>query len=86
MVNFFSKKNNKPKPTSPGYYRCYVCNKKVSVIILPFTVLCKCEKLFCHKHRFPKDHECTYDYKSEEIEKLKKNLPSIVAHKVPNRI
>ena len=46
----------------------------------------KCEKLHCLKHRFPEDHKCTYDYKSEEIEKLKKNLPLIVADKVPNRI
>ena len=83
MVNCFSKRNNKPKPTSPGYYRCDVCNKKVLTVMIPNL---KCEKLHCLKHRFPEDHKCTYDYKSEEIEKLKKNLPLIVADKVPNRI
>ena len=36
MVNCFSKRNNKPKPTSPGYYRCNFCNKKVPTIIIVF--------------------------------------------------
>ena len=86
MVNFFSKKNKKPKPTSPGYYRCDVCNKKVLTVSIAFLGSCKCEKLHCLKHKFPEAHKCTYDYKSEEIEKLKINLPLIVADKVPNRI
>ena len=86
MVNFFSKKNKKPKPTSLGYYRCDVCNKKVLTAIIAFIGTCKCEKLYCLKHIFPEKHNCTFDYKSEQIEKLKKNLPLIVADKVPNRI
>ena len=84
MVNFFSKRNN--KPTSPGIYRCNVCNKKVLTAIIAFIGTCKCEKLYCLKHIFPEKHNCTFDYKSEQIEKLKKNLPLIVADKVPNRI
>ena len=86
MVNCFSKRNNKPKPTSPSYYRCNFCNKKVLKVMLAIIGLCKCEKLFCDKHMFPEIHNCTFDYKSEQIEKLKKNLPLIVADKVPNRI
>ena len=86
MVNFFSKTNKKPKPTSPGYYRCDVCNKKVLTAIIAFIGTCKCEKLYCLKHIFPEKHNCTFDYKSEQIEKLKKILPVIVADKVPNRI
>ena len=86
MVNFFSKTNKKPKPTSPGYYRCNFCNKKVPTIIIAFIGICKCENLYCAKHIFPEKHNCTFDYKSEQIEKLKKNLPLIVADKVPNRI
>ena len=84
MVNFFSKRNN--KPTSPGIYRCNVCNKKVLTVIIAFIGVCKCEKLYCPKHIFPEKHNCTFDYKSEQIEKLKKILPVIVADKVPNRI
>ena len=53
MVNFFSKKNKKPKPTSLGYYRCDVCNKKVLTVMIAFKGFCKCEKLHCSKHRFP---------------------------------
>ena len=47
MVNCFSKKNKKPKPTSPGYYRCDVCNKKILTVMIPFIGLCKCKKFNC---------------------------------------
>ena len=68
MVNFFSKRNN--KPTSPGIYRCNVCNKKVLTVIIAVIGVCKCEKLYCPKHIFPEKHNCTFDYKSEQIEKF----------------
>ena len=80
MVNFFSKKNKKP------YNRCDVCNKKVPISYLAFIRSCKCDKHLCSKHKFPEDHKCTYDYKSEQKEKLEKDLPLVVADKVPNRI
>ena len=83
MVNFISKTNNKPKPTIPGIYRCNVCNKKVLSISIAIIGLCKCKKLYCYKHKFTEKHNCTFDYKSEQIEKLKKILPVIVADKVP---
>ena len=84
MVNFFSKRNN--KPTSPGIYRCNVCNKKVKTLSVAISGICKCENFFCYKHRFPENHNCTFDYKSKQREELKKTMPVIVADKVPNRI
>ena len=84
MVNFFSNKNK--KPTSIAFFRCNVCNKKVHTAFVAIMGVCKCEKLYCSKHIFPEKHNCTFDYKCEQIEKLKKILPVIVADKVPNRI
>lgn len=28
---------------------------------------CKCGKVFCRFHKFPEDHKCDYNYKSEKI-------------------
>ena len=83
MANILSKKKN----TGYCFFSCEFCNKKVQFTpTYNLLAICHCDNLYCRKHRFPEKHNCTYDYKSEEIEKLKKNLPSIVAHKVPNRI
>ena len=81
MAKLFSKKKD------PLYIaRCVVCNKKIFTPAAALRAYCKCEKFYCYKHQFPEDHNCTFDYKSEGIEELKKKLPLIVADKVPNRI
>ena len=48
--------------------------------------VCYCDNYYCHKHRFPEYHNCTFDYKSKQRDELKKKMPVIVADKVPNRI
>ncbi len=60
--------------------RCSQCQKKVGLI--GFT--CKCEKLFCSNCRHPKmnesqqnGHICSFDYKKNAQETLKKNNPVI---------
>ena len=67
-------------------YRCNICNKKVKTLSVAVAGICKCKKFFCYKHRFPEYHNCTFDYQSKPREELKKNMPVIVADKVPNRI
>ena len=70
-----------------GYFRCEFCNKKVKFTLNnALFAVCHCDNHYCPKHRFPENHKCTYDYKSEGIEELKKKLPLIVADKAPNRI
>ena len=71
MVNCFLKKQNKQKKTIIEH-RCYICNTKIPTIFIKIMRLCKCEYYFCPKHIFPEYHNCTYDYKAEEREKLKK--------------
>ena len=81
MVNFFSKKQKIPK------YRCCICNKKTKFSFhLVNNSICYCDNHYCPKHIFPEYHKCTFDYKSKQREELKKNMPVIVADKVPNRI
>lgn len=50
--------------------RCFICLKKL--IILEFE--CKCKKKFCNLHKYPEEHNCTYDYKNEGKRKLSKIL------------
>lgn len=35
---------------------------------------CKCEKLFCITHLHAEEHNCTFNYKKEGIELLKKQI------------
>ena len=51
--------------------KCMVCDKRLGLSDA-VTGKCKCEKLFCNKHRIPKAHECTFDYKGLNQEQLKK--------------
>ena len=55
------------------------CNKKVP---LGLNFPCKCEKVFCSKHRNFNDHSCTFDYQQHGKELLEKNNPVVVASKV----
>ena len=67
-------------------YNCHLCHKKISALYYGFLGKCKCQNYYCYQHKFPEDHKCTYDYKSEQKEKLEKDLPLVVADKAPNRI
>ena len=67
------KKNKKSKKN-----RCNHCNKKLG--LLPIT--CKCGGSFCTVHRYFDEHNCTYDWKQEGLDKLKEDNPTVVADKV----
>jgi predicted nucleic acid binding AN1-type Zn finger protein len=60
--------------------RCFVCKKK-----LPLTAIkCKCNQYFCDKHRYPEEHECTFDFKENSKKKIKENNPKIEFKKLEN--
>lgn len=50
--------------------RCATCNKKTGIV--PFE--CKCGSTYCAKHRHPEEHSCTFDFKTEERNKLNEML------------
>jgi predicted nucleic acid binding AN1-type Zn finger protein len=61
--------------------RCNVCNAKVGM--LGFS--CRCEGLFCTKHRFPDDHTCSFDHKTFDRAHLAAANEKIEAEKL-NRL
>ncbi|XP_055932791.1 protein starmaker-like [Argiope bruennichi] len=58
--------------------KCFVCNKKLG--LTAFT--CRCGGLYCSQHRYDKEHDCNFDYKSMGAEEIRKNNPLIVAEKI----
>jgi len=41
--------------------KCFYCNKKINTT-QTITNKCKCGNLYCNKHIFFKNHECSFDY------------------------
>tara|TARA_Y100000590_G_scaffold331988_1_gene377417 strand:- start:13695 stop:14042 length:348 start_codon:yes stop_codon:yes gene_type:complete len=66
------KEEKKPKQKVE---RCHFCNKKLKMIYFN----CKCNGIFCNKHRYSHTHNCTYQgKKKEEIKNtLEKENPKI---------
>ena len=61
---------------------CHFCGKKYGLV--PFT--CYCGGKFCVIHRHSFAHNCSFDYKSFEREKIRIDNPIVVQDKVSNRI
>lgn len=63
---------------------CEFCKKR-KVGIMAFS--CKCNyKNLCKNCRLPEQHNCSYDYKQFEREKLKEDNPIVVKDKMDDRI
>lgn len=56
--------------------KCEICNKKLS-LVQEMVGKCKCDKVFCNDHRFPKDHKCTFDHMKAAREELAKRNPVV---------
>lgn len=46
--------------------------------------ICKCTKTFCQSHRYPDQHNCTYDHRADGMASIQANNPKIVKDKVGN--
>jgi hypothetical protein len=66
------------KPKQERKDACWKCEKKVGY--LGFT--CRCTYTFCNQHRHFSDHNCTFDYKTMERERLSKENPLVASKKV----
>ena len=60
--------------------RCEVCRKKIGMLV--FKCKCSSELTFCSSHIQPKLHECTFDHKSDALERLSSTLTKVVADKI----
>jgi curli biogenesis system outer membrane secretion channel CsgG len=58
--------------------RCNKCRKKVGLTGFK----CKCGLLFCGQHRYAEAHDCGFDYKTTQREKLAAANPLVQAAKV----
>ena len=48
------------------------CRKKLTLVDL--TIQCKCQGYFCKKHRQPDQHDCSFNFKDKDVEKLVKAM------------
>ena len=51
--------------------KCFKCNKKLK-IYEELIGKCKCNNLFCTKHRQFSQHSCTFDFKNHNKKLLEK--------------
>ena len=58
--------------------KCIICNKKLKLT----DIKCKCGIIFCGIHRYPTEHNCSFDFKEQERAIIKKNNPKIIPKKI----
>lgn len=72
--------SNSMDQTPLGGIRCTVCMKRVKM--LEFRCKCDGDKVFCITHRYPENHNCTYNYKACNKSKIEMDNPRIICTKV----
>ncbi|KAL6127833.1 hypothetical protein ACLB2K_071194 [Fragaria x ananassa] len=60
------------------------CKKKLTLVQV-MSGKCRCEGVFCTKHRFPEEHSCSVNFKETGKEVLAQQNPVCVADKLENR-
>jgi AN1-type zinc finger protein 5/6 len=76
--NEYSKSASSTKGKNKNKKKCFTCNKKIG--LLGFE--CKCKNMFCSMHLNPESHNCNYDFKKEQKDRLEKQLVKVVNDKV----
>lgn len=69
---------NETDKSKPKKSRCFTCRKKVGLTGFD----CRCGNVFCGVHRYSDVHNCTFDYKADAAEKIRKENPVIVGEKI----
>ncbi|XP_037401172.1 AN1-type zinc finger protein 6 [Pygocentrus nattereri] len=64
--------------SKPKKNRCFTCRKKVGLTGFD----CRCGSLFCGIHRYSDAHNCSFDYKAEAAEKIRKENPVVAGEKI----
>uniref|UniRef100_A0A674EI86 Zinc finger AN1-type containing 6 n=1 Tax=Salmo trutta TaxID=8032 RepID=A0A674EI86_SALTR len=68
--------SDEPKATKKN--RCFSCRKKVGLTGFD----CRCGNVFCSMHRYSDVHNCTFNYKADAAEKIRKANPVCVGEKI----
>jgi len=58
--------------------RCLSCRKRIGLTGFK----CRCGNTYCGLHRYPEEHGCSFDYKTQGREELEKANPAIKPKKV----
>ncbi|XP_034277290.1 AN1-type zinc finger protein 6 isoform X3 [Pantherophis guttatus] len=58
--------------------RCFMCRKKVGLTGFE----CRCGNVYCAVHRYSDVHSCSYNYKADAAEKIRKENPVVVGEKI----
>jgi hypothetical protein len=58
--------------------KCDKCNKNVHL----YGIICKCKNTYCYLCLDINNHNCQYDYQSENKKKLKENNKLIITDKI----
>ncbi|XP_036133694.1 AN1-type zinc finger protein 6 isoform X2 [Molossus molossus] len=78
-----SKSPEKPKQKKN---RCFMCRKKVGLTGICINPLpgfeCRCGNVYCGVHRYSDVHNCSYNYKADAAEKIRKENPVVVGEKI----
>jgi len=67
------------KPVQKNRGRCFECRKKVGLV---GGFECKCGYVFCSGHRMPDDHCCSFDFKTEGMQRLADENQEVKASRV----
>lgn len=59
--------------------KCQICKKRINKLYIDLHK-CKCDNLYCSKHR--NIHPCSYNYRQEMQEILSKRLVKIIPVKI----
>jgi hypothetical protein len=70
-----------PRSEQADRTKCMACSKKIGLI----GVQCRCGYFYCTEHRYAENHNCEYDYKTNERRKLQKQNPVVMASKLDDK-
>jgi len=65
-------------PQQANKSKCWTCEKRLGLM----TFTCRCGYIFCGEHRYAETHKCTFDYKTQQRQKLKDDNPVVASDKL----
>ena len=60
---------------------CLSCNAKIK-LVESIANKCKCSNIFCNLHKSPENHNCSFDYKSNNKNELTNKNLTITSQKI----
>merc|ERR1719193_516320 len=77
--------SSSPSPTRGGARKpdgkqcCHTCGKKLGISTM---FDCRCGFIFCSKHSYSEEHDCEFDYREFEKQRVRENNPVVRGEKI----